>query len=310
MPETSWLLLLYTLPAKKSAARVRLWRRLQQTGALTFKTSAYLLPETEPNAEQFQWLAQQIRDEGGDAIVVRGARMEGRSHDDFVQLFHDARAADYRRLIRAMGPAGPRGRRKRSIELSVKVEKFRRQLEAIERIDYFGSPLARDARARLEQLERLGDRPATNSRVLLKRDYQRRTWLTRPRPQIDRVGSAWLITRFIDSQAKFVFAAAPRVHPEAIPFDMVDVEFTHHGDDCTFETLLKRFALEEKALKRLGEMVHNADLGDGKFAATEGDGLDRMLRGLARQGWPDERILEHGFVSFDAMYAQFKGGAA
>jgi len=86
-------------------------------------------------------------------------------------------------------------------------------------------------------------------------DFRNKMWLTRPRPEIDRVASAWLIKRFIDPKARFVFAPKPEDHPDAIPYDMVDVEFTHHGDDCTFETLLKRFSLTERTLRRLGDCV-------------------------------------------------------
>jgi hypothetical protein len=308
VPTTEWLLLLYTLPAKNNAARVSLWRKLQKTGALPFRTSAYLLPDTAPHLETFQWLAQQIRDDGGEAILVRGAEIEGRSREDLVQLFHDARATDYRALIRALANLATTGARKQPEKFAARLARFRREFEAIQRIDYFGCPLAQDARSRLEKLEQLGGARPKRQSKLNRRDFQGRTWLTRPRPQVDRVGSAWLIKRFIDARAKFVFAATPGVYPEAIPFDMVGVEFTHHGDDCTFETLLKRFALHERALGRIGEMVHNADLGDGKFAAPEGAGIDRMLRGLARQGWSDEKIFEHGFISFDALYAQLKSG--
>ncbi len=137
-------------------------------------------------------------------------------------------------------------------------------------------------------------------------DFRKKVWLTRPRPEIDRVSSAWLIKRFIDPQARFVFASKPEEHPSAIPYDIVDVEFTHHGDDCTFETLLKRFALDDRTLHRLGEMIHEADLNDGKFAAIEAIGIDHMLKGLGNLGWSDEQILQHGFATFDALYATLK----
>lgn len=307
MSVPSWLLLLYSLPAKNGAARVSLWRKLQKSGALPFKTSAYLLPDAPAHLERFQWFVQQIRDAGGEAILVRGAEIEGRSHAELVQLFHDARAEDYRTLVAEMSAAFKVARRKRPENFAEQVERFRKAIDDVARIDHFGSPLAENARMMLQKLERLGAGRAPAAPLLRKADFQGKTWLTRPGPHIDRVGSAWLIKNFIDPRAKFVFAASPRLHPGALPFDMLDVEFTHHGDDCTFETLLKRFALEDRALTRLGQMVHNADLHDGKFAATEGEGIDRMLRGLVRQGWSDERVLAHGFVSFDALYAQLKG---
>lgn len=114
---------------------------------------------------------------------------------------------------------------------------------------------------------------------LSAKKFSGRTWLPRPRPQIDRVGSAWLIKRFIDPQAKFVFGNEPAKHPDAIPYDMFEVEFSHHGEDCTFETLVKRFGLTDKGLLKIAEMVHDTDLEDGKFQTTECVGIDRMLKG-------------------------------
>ncbi len=130
-----------------------------------------------------------------------------------------------------------------------------------------------------------------------------KTWLTRPRPEIDRVGSAWLVCRFIDPHAKFVFAPSPASHPEAIQFDMPDVEFTHHGDDCTFETLIKRFGIEDKAALLIAEMIHDADLEDEKFHHVDCIGIDRVLKGWGKLGLTDEVIMKNGFECFDALSA-------
>jgi len=136
--------------------------------------------------------------------------------------------------------------------------------------------------------------------------YQRRVWLTRPHPEIDRVGSAWLIRKFIDPHAKFVFAPKPDAYPDAVPYDMMNVEFTHHGDACTFETLLKRFAITDSAVRRIGEMIHDADLEDGKFQRPECCGLDLLCKGWARLGLSDADILDKGFACFDALHASLR----
>jgi hypothetical protein len=128
-------------------------------------------------------------------------------------------------------------------------------------------------------------------------------WVTRPSPEIDRVGSAWLIRTFIDPRAAFVFAREAREHSDAVPYDMTDGEFTHHGEDCTFETLLKRFAIADAAAVRIGQMIHDADLEDGKFHRPECTGLDLVFKGWARQGLADAEILEKGFACFDALHA-------
>ena len=119
--------------------------------------------------------------------------------------------------------------------------------------------------------------------------------------KVDRVACPWLIKKF--PHAKFVFALKPGDHPKAIPYDMMDVEFTHHGDDCTFETLLKRFAIADPAVRRIGEMIHDADLEDGKFQRPECIGLDLLFKGWARLGLNDAEILERGFECFGALYS-------
>jgi hypothetical protein len=127
--------------------------------------------------------------------------------------------------------------------------------------------------------------------------------LTRPRPEIDRVGSAWLIRKFIDSDGKFMFASKISANQRAISFDMLDAEFSHHGEDCTFETLTKRFGIQEKVVHKIGEMIHDADLDDEKFQRNECIGIDRVLKGWAREGMPDREILRRGFQCFDGLYA-------
>ena len=110
------------------------------------------------------------------------------------------------------------------------------------------------------------------------------------------------IRKFIDPKARFLFGMEPAKQPKALPFDMADAEFSHHGDDCTFETLMKRFGISDKALVKIAEMVHEADLEDGKFQRQECVGIDRVLKGWARVGLSDEQLLEKGAECFDALY--------
>lgn len=304
----SWLLLLYALPTRHGSRRVGLWRTLKKIGAVSLKTSASLLPDTPAHYERFQWLAKQIRDDGGEAVVVRTAEIEGMNERQIQAAFNQARAEDYAELNAELTALLGANRRKVGDSFESAVEKLRGRLAEIQRIDFFACPRAQDTLMLFDKAERLRSPRAKSAdlkRVKIAA-FRNKTWLTRPRPEIDRVGSAWLIKRFIDPQANFVFAAKVEEHPGAIPYDMVDVEFTHHGDDCTFETLLRRFALADRILQRLGEMIHEADLADGKFAVVEAIGIDRMLKGLAHLGWNDEQILQHGFISFDALYARLK----
>jgi hypothetical protein len=138
---------------------------------------------------------------------------------------------------------------------------------------------------------------------VVTRDYRGRTWVTRPRPEIDRVGSAWLIRKFIDPKAKFIFAKKIPANGRVVSFDMLEADFSHQGDDCTFETLLKRFRIQDKMLRKMSEMIHDADLDDDKFERAECIGIDRVLKGWAREGISDQEILRRGFQCFDALHA-------
>ncbi|HTL69345.1 MAG TPA: chromate resistance protein ChrB domain-containing protein [Lacunisphaera sp.] len=306
MKTTRWLLLLYALPAGHGSLRVGLWRNLRKLGALPLKTSAYLLPDRPAQHESFQWLAQQLRDGGGEATLIRTEEIEGLTAAEIKALFNQARAADYAALNRELTALLRRHQRKPAAGQAAPAEKLRARFAEIQKIDFFDAPAKHDTLVLWRKLDRLSGPAHAPAPRVRRADYQGRTWLTRPRPEVDRVASAWLIKTFIDPRAKFVFAAKPGAGPAAIPYDMLEGEFTHQGDDCTFETLLKRFGLADRTLQRLAEMVHHADLEDGKFPAAEAEGLHQVFRGLARLGWSDERILAHGFTCFDALYAAVK----
>jgi hypothetical protein len=298
---TSWLLLLFSLPANRNTQRVAVWRRLKKMGAVQIKTSTYLLPDAPAQYEQFQWLAQQIRDYGGDSTLVRAQEIEGLTKEKVIAMFNDARAKDYAELRKSL--QGFIGRRKKmEAETAVaELERLTRQFRQIREVDFFDSPRGHDIAMLLRRAE--GRSHARQLAVLDTKQYQGKTWLTRPRPEIDRVGSAWLISKFIDRKPRFVFAPNADAMPGAIPFDMLDAEFSHHGNYCTFETLVRRFAIPDKVVAKIAEMIHDADLDDARFQRMEAIGIDRVLKGWAKEGLPDEQILRRGFECFDALYA-------
>ncbi len=300
MRATSWLLLLYGLPTRQKTERVAVWRRLKKIGAIQIKTSTYLLPDKPPQYEHFQWLAQQIRDFGGDATLVRVQEIEGMPNEKLIALFNRARDEEYGAIKTALHAFLVRGRKTDPETKAAELERLTRQFRAIREIDFFQSSKGQDVQMLLRRAE---GTPKKTLPRLESKNYRGKTWLTRPRPEIDRVGSAWLIRRFIDPRAKFVFAAVVPPNREVLPFDMVDVEFSHHGDCCTFETLIRRFGIEDKAIKKIGEMIHDADLEDAKFQRSECIGIDRVLKGWAKNGMSDDQILSHGFECFDGLYS-------
>jgi hypothetical protein len=289
-----WLLLVFNLPAKQASARVDIWRKLKRAGALPLRTSGYLLPNNPANQERLEWLAAGIRNCRGEASVAEVASFNGLPRDKIVQLFLEARNRDYQQIIDSL--KRPRGHR------SSQLARARRKLAEIAAIDFFGSPM----RERLENLLQAAQRPDSTrpGKGRGRKQFIKRTWVTRPRPGIDRVSSAWLIQRFVDPQARFVFAADPGQFPEAIPFDMFSTEgFGHRGDDCTFETLAREFSIGEAKVRSMAQIIHDADLNDEKFGRTEGAGLDRVLNGWSRQRLSDNELLRRGIELIEGLYS-------
>ena len=301
MKATSWLLLLFSLPTNRNTERVAVWRRLKKMGAVQIKTSTYLLPDEPAQYEQFQWLAQQIRDYGGDSTLVRAQEIEGLTREKVVSLFNATRDKEYVDLKKALQGFISRGRKSDAEFAAAELERLTKQFRELRQIDFFDSPRGHDVAMLLRRAE--GPGRSAKLRTLDAKQYCGRTWLTRPRPEVDRVGSAWLISKFIDPKATFVFAPTAQAVPEAISFDMLDAEFSHHGNCCTFETFTKRFAILDKAVAKIGEMIHDADLDDARFQRVECVGIDRVLKGWAKEGVPDDEILRRGFECFDALYA-------
>ena len=295
-----WLLLVFSLPAKSASQRVEIWRKLQRYGMLPLRSSGYILPNSAVNQERMEWLAAAIRTYKGQASVVQAQGFDDLPAERLKQRFLEARARDYQRLLHeakkilAISPSRrPAGR----------LNRLRRRFLELQDIDFFGSPL----RARLESLLNRIDQaePAKPARGRKRKasEYVNRLWITRPRPGIDRVSSAWLIRRFIDPKAKFVFGAEPAAHADAIPFDMFCPQgFGHRGEDCTFETLCKQFSIRDSRTRRIAEIIHDADLGDEKFARPEGQGLDRVLNGWAKQELPDDALLQRGMELIEGLY--------
>src|SRR5215831_4223217 len=293
----SWLLLLLRLPATHTAERVAIWRKLKKSGAVQIQTSTYVLPDAPARYETFQWLTQHIRDAGGDATLVRAREIEGLANERLIELFNTARAKEYatlREMLRSLIASA-----RRTKDLGDKLERLRKQFREIKQTDFFDSPKAGDLEIMLQRLE--GTQPRSQTEPKLEpRDFRGRVWLTRPRPEIDRVGSGWLIRKFIDPKAKFVFGTKRPSNPRVLTFDMLGGDFSHHGDDCTFETLVRRFGISDKVVAKIGEMVNDADLDDDKFQRNECIGIGRVLKGWAREGLPDREILRRGFECFDA----------
>jgi hypothetical protein len=286
-PTPRWLLLIHQLPPKPDYFRVKIWRRLQTLGAVAIKNSVYALPFSTQATEDFQWLRKEITAGGGEASVCRATFVDGLSDAEIEGLFRAAREAEYADLTSAAEQAtGP-----------AEIARLERRLREIAALDHFAADGRKTAEAAMAKLK-----AQVTSRGKHERSQQRRgaTWVTRPDVHVDRIASAWLIKRFIDPKARFVFGAS---REGAVSFDMFEGDYTHDGDRCTFEVLLQRFSLDQDpALTAIGEMVHDVDLKDGKFGREETPGLARMISGIVQRYARDAARIERGSELLNDLY--------
>jgi hypothetical protein len=295
--ESPWLFLVFSMARKSGSLRVTIWRKLRRNGSLPLGNSGYLIPNSPENRERFEWLATTIRSHQGEASIVEVQSIDNCSRPQLIKRFTDARTRDYQELLKDLRRVS---RSKSSMATAARV---RRRFQEIITIDFFGSPIRKQVERALDELQ--------NAEVKLDSSdigkvsppaYRNRVWVTRPRPGVDRVTSAWLIRRFIDPKAKFAFAVEDQKPPHAVPFDMYEGGFGHRGEDCTFETLLKAFRIRDKRAGAMAQIVHDADLFDEKFGRKEGFGIDGVMKGWARQGLSDQELLNRGIQLAEGIY--------
>ena len=295
-----WILLVFSLPRKGASLRVTVWRKLQRYGTLPLGNSGYFLPNTPDNRERFEWLATAVRTEGGEASVVEVQSIDNCSFPQMKQRFSEARAGDYRELLKEL-------RNPSSANQSSRIKRLRQRFQDIVSIDFFGSPLREQVERSLNAMQTSKTKstvPETENISPAK--YRNRLWVTRPRPGVDRVTSAWLIRKFIDPKAKFAFAPEDKKPRKAVPFDMYEGGFGHRGEDCTFETLVKVFHIRDKKVLVMAEVVHDADLFDEKFGRKEGFGIDEVMKGWAREGLSDQELLKRGMQLGEGLYKSLR----
>ncbi|MFH1035497.1 MAG: chromate resistance protein ChrB domain-containing protein [Pseudomonadota bacterium] len=325
MARPSWLILFHTMPAKPVAARMKIWRRLQKAGALHLKGTVYLLPHSPEHHELLTWLTQEIETLGGQADFVAVERTATLGTPELVASFQQARAQAYDALqpetealgrsLARPGEAVDKGTLKK---LASRLRRLEEQHRELREVDFFnaaeGTALGRRLAALHEKLLSLRARgpapagpPARRAVPRQRRqDYQGRAWVTRAGPFVDRMASAWLIRRFIDPQASFAFIGQGQpLPPQAVGFDLPGGQFSHLGDWCTFEVLLKAFGLKDRSLANLARVVHEVDLRDGKFNVPQARGLEDILRGVSRTAPNDQEALERGMAVFELLHASF-----
>ncbi len=226
-----WLLFVFSLPTRRASQRVAVWRKLQRLGCVSLGNSGYLLPNDSSNRERFEWLATAIRGYGGNASVVEVQSIDNFSGSQIVDRFVKARTQDYQELLRELRRNSPVSSANRSV---ARIGRLRQRFQDVLAIDFFHSPLRERVQELLDHLQNDGQSsPASlEAGEVARKNYRGRVWITRPRPGVDRVTSAWLIRRFIDPKARFLFAMKNQLPRKAVPYDMYQGGFGHRGDDC------------------------------------------------------------------------------
>lgn len=303
-----WITFSYSLSARASSPRVAVWRQLKRLGAVSPAGGVYVLPLREECLEAFTWLAQQVRQAGGEALVMHVAQFEGLADPQVIALFRQARQEDYAALdaqaTQLEATLSQQDEGEARLALKDELERLQKQHADIGRIDYFECPERAALAARLARLRQaILPEPAAPD-TIAARDvaaYHDAHWVTRPHPHVDRLACVWLIRRFVNPDAPIRYATEPQA--DEIPFDMPDAEFSHHGDLCTFEVMLRALSLPDPALHALAEIVHEIDLRDGVYTRPETGGVAALLRGWQLTGLSDAEMEARGLWLFDGLRA-------
>lgn len=314
----SWLILIVSLPTRNSAGRMRVWRALKALGCGVLRDGVYLLPHRPEFRQTLQSQAQDVIAGGGSAHILA---LDSENQDQqkvFENLFD--RSADYAKLVEDIRQTVYLNLLPEEMaKLQKQLHRLRKAFEAIALQDFFPGAAREQAAAALEDLEYAVSEhlepyePHTvqhRIRRLQHKVHHNRIWATRQRPWIDRLASAWLIRRFIDPEARFIWLAAPDDCPaEALGFDFDGAVFTHVGAKVTFEVLLTSFGLtKDAALNRIGALVHYLDVGG--IPVLEAVGLETLIRGMRQRWTVDDELLAETDKIFDAFYQAFSGNDA
>lgn len=304
-----WSILIVTLPTQPNAVRLRIWRALKGLGCAALRDGAYLLPEE--NAASLEPLAAEVREHGGTASVMTlSPRNEAQRVEILAQFDRGEAYVQWRETVTAL---------QSELDKLAETEARRRlrgvadALQALRRIDYYPGAAAEQAEGDLLSLRRSFDSRFSKGEPQARQDdgierldirkFLGKRWATRARPWVDRLACAWLIHRFIDPQAQFVWLADPAKAPRGVlGFDYDGARFTHVGTRVSFEVLAASFDLEaDPKMRRIAAAVHYLDVGG--IAVPEAAGLEAVLAGLCEVHADDDQLKQAASAVFDALYA-------
>lgn len=313
MPSSTWLLFVANLPGRNQTLRMRVWRSLKASGAGALRDGVYVLPVSDAARNVFERQSREIQDGGGTAYILELTGEPGSAQGDAFRALFD-RSAEYQAIAARLQTLRRELGKLDEVDARRRLTALHREAASLAAVDFFPG----ESRAQLE--EALADaetaltarfspeepHPAKRKIVRLDRkDYRGRTWATRERMWIDRVCSAWLIRRFIDPKANFIWLKRPKDCPKrALGFDFDGADFTHVDSKVTFEVLLASFGLEEDAaLTRLGALVHFLDVGG--IPVPEAPGLAAIVSGARALQPDDDALLSRVNPVLDSLYRAY-----
>jgi hypothetical protein len=313
---TSWQLLVVSLPANSTTVRMRVWRALKALGCGLLRDGAYLLPLLPPLEAALREMTEEIVREGGSAWLLHVLARSPEEEGSFRALFD--RRDEYAALNRVFAETRPALDTMAVQDIPRTLRKLRREWDALQAIDYFPGAAGAQAQAAWSALVRAAElrlspgEPQARAETMRRcdpADYRGRTWATRQHLWVDRVASAWLIRRFIDPDARFLWVDSPSdCPPHAVGFDFDGAEFTHVGPRVTFEVLAAAFGLDaDPGLSRLGALVRALDVGEG--FVPEAGGFEAILAGARRRHDDDDALLADIGVVLDSLHAHFSDAA-
>jgi len=316
-PPKRWVMLMPNLPGGATTNRVRVWRRLQEIGAVAVRPSVYVLPNEERHMETFQWVAGEITAMGGQASLCEGVFRDPSADALIEKKSIEARDVDYgeigkeattvRKSLRArMTPQA-------LAEVEARAARVKKRFDEVMLVDFFQAPGRLGAEGLISDMERAfaarkGETEPTEGLGRIKPIPKGAIWVTRTGVHVDRIACAWLIKRFIDPKGVLKFVAPKGYEPQKgeMRYDMFDAELTHVGDRCSFEVILVRMGIDDSALTAIGEIVHDIDVRDGKFNRPETAGVESQITGVCVAHREDLARIAAATPLFEALYSYFQ----
>lgn len=310
----TWLILIHQIPAKPTYFRAKIWRRLQQIGAIPIKQAVYTMPKTDQSLEDLGWIAKETIDQGGEAIILDACLLEGLTDKQVIHLFQKARRADYEKILedgRSLMSSYHSQQVSDSFlsDCKASLRRLRKTFKATVSIDFFPVPEQGQVETYLDDIESTLDQLSEPNVTHVSKNIKISgyTWVTRSNVFVDRMASAWFIKRFIDKNVLFKFVEAIHYQPgkDELRFDMNEAEYTHQNDMCTFEVLVQTFCPQNSGLVQIAKLVHDIDLKDDSYGLPETAGILVVLESIVATNQDDLKRIELASTIFDGLLMSY-----